>query len=405
MCFARLDAHPALVALILLTAAPAPNIAIATAGRSRLELLMSAGEPTGTSAEDIVSMSMSTDIDALSATSEYVHALSQEWAHLMQESADAGVGSVTMEENVARATQTTLRATDEWRSRTSSDGAGAPLPLDDETRSTLVAASIHPEMLPGMDPTTHCSFAYPPSSLIDQVTDGMRTSLGVNVPVSSAERTMTSYLLCRLAWVYRKNCTNLGAISLSGLTPPRIVFRSMAIGDGPVLRSLLAIGGVRHVHNIYGDRYFPIRDLIDGEARACAASNATFETHADLGLWHWLMGGASGPRHGYLPAAATNATAMRLLAQLAARLLRPGGRPLQGNLLVHCAGGSHRTGILVAILRRYLNRHEPLDGILRDFRLHSSAPLKGDPRGSKATLFYERLISEFDLRLLDRAIT
>jgi hypothetical protein len=47
-----------------------------------------------------------------------------------------------------------------------------------------------------------------------------------------------------------------------------------------------------------------------------------------------------------------------------------GGNKPAGNILIHCCGGMHRTGMLFAIIRRWVN-DDPIDDVLADYRRHS----------------------------------
>jgi len=311
----------------------------------------------------------------------------------------------------------TMRFASRWRAyliaNTPATANAPSQSMDRETLSALASAGIAPEALPPMNPSALCTIVNVPDWAYD-LAENLRTTLqadngGKNTnakeSLKQTERTLISYFFVRLAWVFRRSCTNFGAIVLTGLTPQRVLFRSQAVGSGPFLTKLLSHGGLKHVHNIYAERAFPLQDLLNEETRDLLATNGTFETHADLDLWHWLMGGLAAPTHGYELAAAHNVTAMRLVAGVVRRVLNPLGDAPRGNLLVHCAGGVHRTGIVVAILRRFVNRGEPLEVTLDDFRRHvggDAASTFTSPNGYEAQkmLFFERFISVFDLRLL-----
>ena len=313
---------------------------------------------------------------------------------------------------------------------TANANAAAPHALDSETLSALALAGIAPEALPSMNPSALCTMVNVPqwafglagrvhaalhaddasgrptprytSAVSGGGTEAARES---RAATEATERTLISYFFVRLAWIFRRSCTNFGAVVLQGLTPRRVLFRSQATGSGPLLASLIEHGGLKHVHNVYSERAFPLQDLLSEESRDVLAVNGSFQTHEDLDLWHWLIGGLQPPPHGYKLTAVHNLTAMRIAAGVVNRILNPSGRPPQGNILVHCAGGVHRTGIVVALVRRFVNRDEPLQTILDDFRRHvggEAASTFVSPSGfeEQKMRFFEEFISSFDLRLL-----
>ena len=79
-------------------------------------------------------------------------------------------------------------------------------------------------------------------------------------------------------------------------------------------------------------------------------------------------------------------------------LLNPNGEPPKGGILIHCAGGMHRTGMIYGIIRRYVN-DDPIDEIVADYKRHVDWKAEGAVGGYEE--LNVRFIKEFDLSLLD----
>jgi len=169
---------------------------------------------------------------------------------------------------------------------------------------------------------------------------------------------------------------NLGAIVLNGMEwtddkgirHPVTVFRS-AFTPNPgdetsCFGSLLEVGHVRHVVNLYdGEMY--VDDLEDAERRAAAAAGATYVVTADEDYGRWRDTLRKNPESG-----PERETALRAVGRLIHdQILAPGGEPPRGNILVHCGGGMHRTGMVMAILDRWVN-DASMDRVTEDYRYH-----------------------------------
>lgn len=169
---------------------------------------------------------------------------------------------------------------------------------------------------------------------------------------------------------------NLGAIVLDGVTwtdgsgrsRPVVVFRSGFTPSpeepGSCFDSLLTAGGVRHVVNLY-DGEMAVDDLIDGERRAAEARGASYVVTTEEGYGAWRDAlrhagdGDDSRRH-----------ALEDLARLIReQILAPGGEPPRGNILIHCAGGMHRSGMVAGILQRAVN-DDPWPEIEASYRYH-----------------------------------
>jgi hypothetical protein len=162
------------------------------------------------------------------------------------------------------------------------------------------------------------------------------------------------------------NNNNLGAIILKGhtwtdaegKTHPVVVFRSGFLpkpgAPDSCYQSLLTQGHVRHVLNLY-DGKMKVDDLVAAEAAAAAAQGAMYVEAAklDYGEWRYALKGQDPSAKGYKEAVANLA---RLLKE---QILMPGGKPPQGNILVHCGGGMHRTGMIIGVLEKVINGEDP----------------------------------------------
>jgi protein-tyrosine phosphatase len=62
------------------------------------------------------------------------------------------------------------------------------------------------------------------------------------------------------------------------------------------------------------------------------------------------------------------------------------------NVLMHCYGGQHRTGIIFGIIQKCLN-HAPIEDVIAEYRCHTAYENEKKPGGSKAE--NEKAIREF----------
>jgi hypothetical protein len=196
---------------------------------------------------------------------------------------------------------------------------------------------------------------------------------------------------------------NMGVVRLRGRTyqdggvrRSLLLFHSAVAtstdGTSPCFESLLRHGGVRHVVNLYGGS-FPFQDMIELEKRLAAKLGASY------------FDAARAPELAFRPLVerpedyAPNARrAMANLARLIReQLLRPGGAAPRGNLYVHCGGGMHRSGMLVGVIRRCINR-DAMAAIEADYRRHVGYVSERDSGGYE--LLNIRFIREFDCGLL-----
>jgi hypothetical protein len=183
---------------------------------------------------------------------------------------------------------------------------------------------------------------------------------------------------------------NLGAIVLKdrywtddeGQRHPVIVFRTGLTAEpdqqGSCYRSLLESGQVRHVINLY-DGEISVEDLVAGEQAAAESVGATYVRTAEMDYGHWRE-----TLRTHMEPSAERADAMKSLARLIRdQVLNPGGSPPRGNILVHCGGGMHRTGMVMGILQKAVN-DDPMDVIEASYRYHVDYQGPDHPGGLEA---------------------
>jgi hypothetical protein len=194
---------------------------------------------------------------------------------------------------------------------------------------------------------------------------------------------------------------NLGAVPLAGRTMPNgkplVLFRSgfTAAPDRPgsCVDSLVAQGGVRHVVNLYAGA-MPTEELAAAECKRVQAAGGTcWDARADgSDKANWREDLREGE------AASAKREAMQSVARLIREeILQPGGKPAQGNVLLHCGGGMHRTGMVVGVIERCLN-NAPMAEIEAGYKNHVAWRSPSDPGGFEAENLH--FIAEFDCALL-----
>ncbi len=197
---------------------------------------------------------------------------------------------------------------------------------------------------------------------------------------------------------------NLGAIVLAdhwwtdenGVRRPVVVFRTGFTPDPAApdscYASLLAGGGVRHVVNLY-DGEMVVDDLVDGERRTAAAAGASYVVTADgdYGTWRAAL------REEIQPGPERDAALADLGRLIREEILSPGGAPPRGNILIHCGGGMHRSGMVTGILEKAVN-HDPWPTIEAIYRYHVGYHDEQHPGGFEPGNL--DVIRDFDPRLL-----
>jgi len=213
-----------------------------------------------------------------------------------------------------------------------------------------------------------------------------------------------------MSWIVRTGLIlrgghNFGAIVLkdhywqdeSGRHQPLVIFRSAYTAyperDGSCFGSLLKNANVKHVVNIYGDDFIYVKDLDQAERHATESAGATYAQTDKMGYGPW--------RHTIAEYPLPSAEGMRAMHDVARlineQILHPGGDPPRGNILIHCGGGMHRTGMIIGILQKVINGM-PMEAIAAEYRYHVSYQNEDDPGGfEQGNLDF---IRDFDPRLI-----
>ncbi len=183
------------------------------------------------------------------------------------------------------------------------------------------------------------------------------------------------------------NNNNLGAIVLKGkfwtdekgIKHPVVVFRTAFTPDpareNSCYRSLLDKGMVKHVINLY-DGEMELDDLIKGERDTAKEFGASYVRTAELDYGKWRYTIRKHPEPGKEREKATENLA-RLIKE---QILMPNGKPPGGNILVHCGGGMHRTGMVIGILQKVVN-NDPMEKIKSNYSYHVGYRNKDNPGG------------------------
>jgi len=169
---------------------------------------------------------------------------------------------------------------------------------------------------------------------------------------------------------------NFGALSLrgkfwtddNGHKHPVIAFRTgftpNPLAENSCYRALLKQGHVKHVINLYdGDMYMD--DLIEAEKKVAAEHGATYVRTSECQYGKWRDTIRKHPEQGPERESAAQAVAKLIKEQI----LLPGGEPPRGNILVHCGGGMHRTGMIMGILQKVVNGAS-MDEIETTYKYH-----------------------------------
>jgi hypothetical protein len=215
-----------------------------------------------------------------------------------------------------------------------------------------------------------------------------------------AARVVLSYLVRSMFEMLKPN--NLGVVALEGRyyvedgkRRQLLVFRSGLMTDAEqpdsCMRSLIEKARVRHVVNLYAGT-FPLHDFIATEARVAKEMGVSYHNEAEIRRpWRDLIEHKEDYQRNL-------DSAMRAVADLInTQILNPGGKPPRGNILIHCAGGMHRTGMTYGILQRCINQ-DPMEEIEICYKCHTAFKSEREPAG------YEELnlqfIRDFDCGLL-----
>lgn len=232
---------------------------------------------------------------------------------------------------------------------------------------------------------------------------------GVALPeaaLAPARKPLRKVMMWRLvrALIIAGDNNNFGVVPLPALRTaagrPVLLFRSGMTprpeeGDS-CFASLVGRGGVRHVVNLYAGPMVTA-DLERAERKALQAGGGRYflarEAPPAMSAWRDTLRHATGPDD--------RKAAMVAVAKLInEQILRPQGAAPVGNIHVHCGGGMHRTGMVVGIVDRCLNR-TPMAVLAADYKRHVGWRSAAQPGGFEADNL--RFIAAFDCGLLATA--
>jgi hypothetical protein len=176
---------------------------------------------------------------------------------------------------------------------------------------------------------------------------------------------------------------------------PLIIFRSAVMTDAPqpdsCYQSLLTHGNVGHVINFYGGT-FPFYDFIEQEKAVAASYGVDYHNEAETNRrWRGLIEKEADFQVNKDQAMATVAEIINT------QVLRPQGKPPAGNILMHCGGGMHRTGMIIGIIQRCVNQ-DSAKIIEQDYKRHTGYISDESPAGFEPLNI--RFIQEFDCSLI-----
>jgi len=238
--------------------------------------------------------------------------------------------------------------------------------------------------------------------------DAIAGAWGVEIDAAkrrAAARIVLGYLVRNTFETFEGD--NLGVTALAGrqwtrgdARGPLLVFRTGTLPDAGApdgcLADLLAHADVRHVVNLYAGA-FPLHDWIAAEASLARARGATHydaREHAPPKGEGWRELIEDEDRY-----QANRARAMVQVAELInTEILRPGGAPPRGNVLVHCGGGMHRTGMVMGVLQRCVNGAS-MEAIEAEYRVHTEYRSPEVPNGYEPGNL--RFIADFDCGLIN----
>ncbi len=222
------------------------------------------------------------------------------------------------------------------------------------------------------------------------------------------------------------NRHNAAALRLQGLTtasgaPLWLVRSGYTLAPdrpGSCFHALVHRAGVRHVLNLYDGEMYNA-DLEAGESKVVASVGGTY-AHPKGGdtwrvdmrrAWKAWRKAAAAAQAGDTGAAAKAAqlrtayersrltAAQRVAGLIQTHLLRPGGAAPAGHVHVHCGGGMHRTGMVVGVLDRCVNR-APMSKVSADYKRHVAWESDTRPGGFEAQNL--DFIAHFPCALLKR---
>lgn len=203
--------------------------------------------------------------------------------------------------------------------------------------------------------------------------------------------------------ILSSNSHNFDVVALNGVKnsegKPVLLFRTGITPHpeevGSCFQSLLANAGVRHVVNLYEGK-MPATDLANAERQTLESFGGVYYEASrgsdDEGQWRARLKANNTP--------AEQRNAMQVVARIInEQILRPAGNLPRGNILIHCGGGMHRTGMIVGVIERCINGASQND-IESHYKAHTAWQSDAFPGGfEQGNLDF---IRAFDCNLLKR---
>ena len=117
-------------------------------------------------------------------------------------------------------------------------------------------------------------------------------------------------------------------------------------------------------------------DLIKEECDTAELQGATYVRTSELDYGKWRDAFRKFPRESPERIKATKNFA-RLIKE---QILMPGGELPKGNILIHCGGGMHRTGMVIGVLQKVING-ESMEEIRKTYSYHVGYINEKNPGG------------------------
>jgi len=199
----------------------------------------------------------------------------------------------------------------------------------------------------------------------------------------------------RINYELRKD-DNISCFLLNKIKPPRLIFRSGTMVDlhneESVYRNMIKNANVKHVVNLYAGPY-PLKDVHQKEKQIIEENGGTHHDERDvrpLRKWRYLIQKPEGYNN-----EDKKVEAMDIVANVIKDILLPKGKePKENeNVLIHCGGGMHRTGMIIGIIRKVFSDADMEKDIIPDYRRHVAFVSEKDPRGREP--LNEQFIKDF----------
>ncbi len=179
--------------------------------------------------------------------------------------------------------------------------------------------------------------------LIDELEDHIMWAMVRGVLIEGDNNNFGAHVLKGKFWTDNKSGKHPLVIFRTAFTPS-------PEREGSCYRSILECANVKHVINLY-DGEMELDDLIKEEKDTAAMFGATYVMTSKLDYGHWRATIRKFPGKSPERERATKNLA-RLIKE---QILMPGGEAPKGNILIHCGGGMHRTGMVIGVLQKVIN--------------------------------------------------